>query len=134
MIPWEQSVEMIERGRGGQEAQDIAQPEKRLEAIGFGGLDQGIDDGAGVSAGRRVGEEPSLPADDKGTDGVLGGIVVDGEIAAFDVADQTRPLVVEIAQGLAESGARRDGRPNGVQPKPKGVEHGSEPVNFLESA
>ncbi len=55
----------------------MAQPGIGLSPISLGGFDQAIDLRAGRGALGRVAEQPVLAADDEGTDGVLGAVVVD---------------------------------------------------------
>lgn len=45
--------------------------------VGFGSFDQAVDLRAGRGTLGRVAEQPVLAADDEGTDGVLGAVVVD---------------------------------------------------------
>ena len=93
---------MFDGGGGGQCPQHVAQPQIRLDVVGFGGLDQRVDERTGTRAGLGVREEPRLPPNDEGPDGVFGGVVVDRQIAALEVARQARPLPMQVAQGTAE--------------------------------
>ena len=56
-IPGQESLEVFNGGGGGQGAQHVAQPQIRLDVIDFGGLDQRVDERAGLG----VREEPRLP-------------------------------------------------------------------------
>ncbi len=51
---------MFDGGRSGQGAQHVAQPQIRLEAVGFGGFDQRVEQRAGARPGLGVREEPRL--------------------------------------------------------------------------
>lgn len=62
-------------------------------AVGFGGFDQAVDLRAGGSAFWSVAEQPVLAADDEGADGVLGAVVVDGQVSGFGIAHQTAPVL-----------------------------------------
>lgn len=72
----------------------MAQPGVRLLPVGFGSFDQAVDLRAGGSAFRRVAEQPVLAADDEGTDGVLGAVVVYALTRRMSSvgANPTRPL------------------------------------------
>ena len=93
---------MFDGGGGGQCPQHVAQPQIRLDVVGLGGFDQRIDERAGARTRLGVREEPRLPPNDEGPDGVFGGVVVDRQIAALEVARQARPLPVQVAQRTTE--------------------------------
>src|SRR5699024_4244079 len=106
----------------GQAFQYVAQPRVRLMATGFRGLDQRIDHGTGMGAGRRVGKQPALSSDHERPNSVFAGIVVDRQIAAFGIADQLGPDAGQIFQCLAELASWRNGRQRVVQPSLEFVE------------
>lgn len=64
----------------------VAQVGVAFLAVGFGGFDQAVDLGADAFGG--VAEQPVLAADDERADGVLGAVVVDGQVYRFDLAIQ----------------------------------------------
>ena len=98
----------------------MAQPQVRFKAVGLGGFDQRVDQGTGVRTGGGVGEQPGLAPDDEGADGILGGIIVEGQIAAFEIADQARPLLMEVAERFAQRPCRA-GRWGGRRPARCGI-------------
>ena len=96
-IPGQEGLEVFDGGGGGQGAQYVAQPQVRLDVVGLGRLDQRVDERAGTRAGLGVREEPRLPPNDEGSDGVFGRVVVDRQVAALEVARQSRPLPMQVA-------------------------------------
>lgn len=70
-------------------------------AVRLGGLDEAIQARARHGPTDRVGEEPVAPADDEGTDSVLGQVVIDLEPPIVEIADKPLPLAVQIAERLA---------------------------------
>jgi hypothetical protein len=96
LIPGQKRFEIVGGGREGQVAQDIAQPKVGFQAVGLGSLDQRVDQGARVSAGWRIGKKPRFAAHDKWAYRVFGAVIVYGQIGAFEVSPQPRPLVVQI--------------------------------------
>ena len=73
-----------------------------VEAIVFGGFDDGKDNGAGSGPGGGVGKEEVFAVDDKWFDGALGAVVGDFETAVKQVALKIHPIVHGVADGLAE--------------------------------
>jgi hypothetical protein len=124
-IPGQEGLEMFDVGRGGQGAQHVAQPQIRLEAVGLDGFDQRVEECAGTRTGLSVREEPCLSPDHEGTDGVFGGVVVDRQIAALEVARQTRPLPMQVAQGTPEHRGGRHGGEHLVEPTAQFVDDGA---------
>ena len=116
---------MFDVGRGGQGAQHVAQPQIRLEAVGLGGFDQRVEECAGTRTGLSVREEPCLSPDHEGTDGVFGGVVVDRQIAALELARHTRPLPMQVAQGTPEHRGGRHGGEHLVEPSAKLTDDGT---------
>ena len=99
-----------------QGAQDVTQPQIGLDVVGFGGLNQRVDERAGACAGLGVREEPCFSADDEGADGVFGGVVVDWQITPIEVTDQAWPLPMQVAQCVAEHRGRGYGGEHLVEP------------------
>ena len=124
-IPRQEGLEVFDGGRGGQGAQHVAQPQIRLEAVGLGGFDQRVDERAGTCAGLRIREEPRLSADHEGADGVFGRVVVDRQIAALEVADQARPLSMQVAQRTPEHRGGRHGGEHVVEPAAQFIDNGA---------
>ena len=91
----------------------------RREVVG----EQRVDERAGARPGLRIREEPCFPPNDEGADGVLSWIVVDRQIAALEVANQARPLPMQIAQRPTEHRAGRHARQNFIEPLTQRVEH-----------
>jgi len=72
-------------------AHHLQKPGVRFKAIRFGRFDQGVKAGTAFSTSRDVGEQPRAMTDGKGPYGSLRLIVVNGQMACFNVADQSRP-------------------------------------------
>lgn len=86
----------------------MAQPRIGRLAVGFGSFDQAVKFCAGSGTFGRVTEEPVLSPDDKRADGTLGNVVVDLQVALFDLAFQLAPVASQVADGLAQGILRRD--------------------------
>ena len=56
---------------GSDAAQDVSEPGVGFDAVGACGLDEGVDQGAGVSAGRGGAEQPCPATDDEGADRIF---------------------------------------------------------------
>ncbi|MFT5449055.1 MAG: hypothetical protein ACI9DC_004242 [Gammaproteobacteria bacterium] len=63
----------------GQFSEHVAQVRTRFKAIGLCRADERVQIGAGVGAGGGITEQPVTPPDTERSDGVLDGIVVDGQ-------------------------------------------------------
>src|SRR5690554_4045982 len=63
-----------------------------------------------------VAEQPVFATDDEGADGTFGWVVVDRQVAAFQVADQPGPVVGQVADSLTQRTLRCDVRLCLVQP------------------
>ncbi|MDI3514192.1 MAG: hypothetical protein PWP40_1421 [Rhodocyclaceae bacterium] len=72
----------------------------------------------------RYGSKP-LALADEGTDGILGRVVVDRQIAALEVPDQARPLPMQVAQRTAEHRGGRHGGERLVEPAAQFVDDGA---------
>ncbi len=59
-VPGQQRFEVFYVLRQRQPLQDVTQPCKGLTVIGFGGLDQGVDHGAGMRPGLGIGKQPAF--------------------------------------------------------------------------
>ena len=57
-----------------------------VQSVCRGGGGEGADDGAGFGTLDGVGKQPIFSSDDKGTDGILGAIVIHRDIAVFQAA------------------------------------------------
>ena len=57
-----------------------------VQAVCRSGGSEGIDDGAGFGTLDGVGKQPIFSSDDKGTDGILGTIVIHRDVAASETA------------------------------------------------
>ena len=77
-----------------------------FQPVRFGGLDQGVEIGAGLYAFNGGTEQPVLSPDHKRSNRILSPIVVDLQATIVQVADQFTPLIVRVSQGVAR-GAHR---------------------------
>ena len=91
-IPRQQRLEVFHGTCLRQFPEHFAQPGVGLEPVGLDGLDQRVDQRAGMGAGLRVAELPRFPADDEGTDGVFGRVIIDRQIAALGVRACSKSL------------------------------------------
>lgn len=107
-IPRQQGFVILHRGRLRQVFQCVAQPRIGLLAVGFGSFDQAVKLGAGGGTFGRVTEEPVLSTDDKRANGALGSVVVDRQVAMFDVAFQLAPIAGQVADSFAQGILRCD--------------------------
>ena len=99
-------------GGAGQAFEHMTQPGVGLLAVDLGGFDQAVDLRARCGAFQGV---AVLAADDEGP-GVLGAVVVDRQVAAFDVAHQLVPVAGQVVDRLAQGGLPGDLRLGLVQP------------------
>lgn len=71
----------------------MAQPGIGLLPVGLGRFDQAVEQRAGMGALGCVAEQPVFATYDERTDGTFGWVVVDRQVAAFQVADQPGPVL-----------------------------------------
>jgi hypothetical protein len=100
----QRGVDLLGRGGLGQFAEQVAQVAVGFVAVGLGGFDQRVESGRGGGTGGGVGEQPVAAADDKGPDRALAGVVIDPKAPVVEVADELRPLVVQVGERLAGEG------------------------------
>ena len=81
----------------------IVKPLRNFDAIGLGGLDQGIQVGARHGAVDGVTEEPAFATEHEGANGVLAAVVVDGHFAVRQEGGQLRPLTERVVNGFPEA-------------------------------
>ena len=105
-------------------AHHLQKPGIRFKAIRFGRFHQGVKARTGLGAGRGVGEQPRATADGKGSNGPLRLIVVDGQMACFNVADQSRLESVHIGHRLTQCTFRRRQRDVGIEPVADRIQDG----------
>ena len=75
-IPGHQRFDLFYRLRAGYGVQQFRQPGAGLKSIRPGGLDQRVDQRAGVGTGWGVAEQPCFSSNDEGPDRVFGAVVV----------------------------------------------------------
>jgi hypothetical protein len=68
----------------GQVLEEVVEVGPGLEVVGLGGLDQAVEQCAGVGAIGTAGEQPPLTADHERSDGVLRAVVVDFQVAVVE--------------------------------------------------
>jgi hypothetical protein len=68
-------------------------------------------------------ERPVVPAGDDLSEGALGDIVVDHQIAVHGIARERRPLRPRLADGLADRAVRQDDVGLCIQPLPEARQH-----------
>ena len=96
-----------------------------FQPVGFGRFDQRVEGGAGPGPAGGETEQPVLATDHEWADGVLGGVVVDGDVAVFQEDRQLRPQVQGIGDRLAEQALGQHPRRLVIQPGLDGVEDGA---------
>ena len=74
----------------------MAQPRIGLLAVGFGSLDQAIKLSIGRRAPGRVAKQPVLSSDHQWADRTFGRVVVDRQVAFFDVPFKFAPVACQI--------------------------------------
>ena len=75
--------------------------EIRLHSVEFGALDNAVPSCAGISAHRAAGYQPILPANYKGPDCPLAGIIVWMKVGTVQIAQEFGPLIKGISDGLS---------------------------------
>ena len=74
----------------------------------FGAVDHAVEDSSGTSAPVAAHKQVVLPANGNASQFALGGVVVDIEVAIFDVSDQGLPLVEGVLDGVADGTLGQD--------------------------
>ena len=87
-IPRQQRFNIFNRTCGGQVTHDAAQPKVELMAIGFGGLQQRVNQRAGMRSSGRIAKQPSLATDYKRAYRILAAVVVNRQVAPLGVTNQ----------------------------------------------
>ena len=88
--------------------QQMVQIGFRIEPVGLHGLQNGEDDHASVGAGLRVAEQPVLPANYNGTNGVLHLVVADFDFAVVEECAKVLPLVQGVDNGFLQFAGRAE--------------------------
>ena len=76
------------------------------QAVGFCRFHQRVDDCTRFRALGRIGKKPSLPANDKGTDGVFYLVVADFNLTMLKKRTQVRLLVLRIGNSVLQFACR----------------------------
>ena len=97
-------------------ADDVAQVGLWVEAVQLGGADQAVDRSRVLAAGVGSGKQPVLPAKCYRPHGPLDRVVVDGDGAVLDVAQQCRPSGQGIADGGCDIAAAGQPAARGLEP------------------
>lgn len=85
------------------------------QAVGLCCFHERIDDCTCLRALGRIGKEPSLPANDKGMDGVFNLVVADFNLAMLKECTEVRLLVLSIGNSVLQLACRTGNR---IQPCP----------------
>ena len=104
LAPWHPAFEhfgIVAEVLAGHFRKDVAQILFGIEAICLARLDEAVDGGACCRSSRAVAEEPVLPADGEGADGVLCRVVRHGDAAVSEVAAEA----VLRFQGIVQRGS-----------------------------
>ena len=72
-VPGRQFVDTVDRVVG-DAGEHLGQVGLRIEAVQFGGFDDGVDGGGALAAFLGAGEQPVLSSQGEGADGVFGGV------------------------------------------------------------
>lgn len=80
----------------------MAQPRKRLLAVGFGSLGQAVKLSTGDRASGRVAKQPVLSSDHEGADRAFSGVIIDRQVIFLDVSLQLAPVAGEVTDGRAQ--------------------------------
>lgn len=103
----------------------------RVQAILLRRLNKAVNDGAALGAQGRIGEEEVLPTDDKGLDAPLRSVIAQLQSPVLQIADEIRPLLLQLIQGLAQGAFRGCGAGDGIRPRRHGVQDGLFPLQTL---
>jgi len=74
-----------------QAREDVGKPSLRIDVVELGGFDEGIGCGGALAANIGPGERIIFPAQGKGTNATLGGVVADLQGALIEVARERCP-------------------------------------------
>ena len=85
------------------------------QVVGLCCFHQRVDDCTGLRALGRIGKEPSLPTNDKGTDGVFNLVVADFNLAVLKKRTEVRLRVLRIGHRVLQLAYRTGNR---IQPFP----------------
>ena len=72
-VPGRQFVDTVDRVVG-DAGEHLGQVGLRIEAVQFGGFDDGVDGGGALAAFLGAGEQPVLSSQGEGADGAFGGV------------------------------------------------------------
>ena len=92
---------------------------------------EGIDDCTRLRALGRIGKEPSLPANDKGADGVFNLVVADFNLAMLKKRAEVRLLILSIRNSVLQLACRTG---NCIQPFPVRFKNRSRLLLALDEA
>ena len=95
-------------GFGGKAKQHIAQVGKGVEAVAFGGLDEGVVVGGGAASAVGAQEEPVFAAHGDAAQGLFGWVVVDVEYAVVEIPGERAPVVHRIVHRFADGALGQD--------------------------
>ncbi len=85
--------------------QRIFQPACRFNTIEFGGGEQTLYGSGALSCAFRTSEQPIFLAQCNRTDGVFHWVVVDGQVAACGITNQSRPAFEAVIDGFCQAAA-----------------------------
>ena len=91
-VPWQQLIEP-RGGMIGDATQHIGEPGLGVDAVEFGGGDQGVDCGRALAAAIGTGEPPSPASQSNTTQRTLSGIVRHADAAVVEKAGEGRPAL-----------------------------------------
>ena len=76
-----------------------------VDTVEFCSAEQGLDGGGTFSGAFGAGEQPVFLAERDGADGVFDGVVVNRQVSAAGIADQTLPAFQGIVDGFGGAAA-----------------------------
>lgn len=100
-LPGQEIVDAVD-GVIRDDVEDVAEVGFRVDAVEFGGTDEGVDRSGAVAAAVGAGKEIVLAAQGHGAQSPFSGVVVDFDIAEFGVEQQGRPELQGIGDGLED--------------------------------
>src|SRR5271169_1440331 len=105
-MPGKEFVEAL-GGVIGDPAQDVGEPGLGIDAVEFGGADQGVDRSSALAATVGAGEQPGFAPEGNAAQGALGGVVAETDAAVIEKAGKGRPALEHVIHCLGVIGVMR---------------------------
>src|SRR5512134_797341 len=100
----------------GQAGEDVGEPGTGVDVVELGGLDQGVDGGGSLGTDIGTSEGPVMAADGDAPQRAFGNVVGHAQAAVVEEADQGRPALQAVVDGLG--GLALGGQPGALLAQP----------------